>query len=403
MLSARAYSFRQKSRLAISLSWIGGYTNVVAFLICGVVASHVTGNVTHLGRLVVEGNRSEAAFMAFMWGAFFSGAVGAAVLLEIARRRGAASKYILPTAVEAVLLSALALIVWRHPVVNSHQTLLMYSVGALAAFAMGLQNATITKISGAVVRTTHLTGVTTDLGIESIQYLLWYRDQMRGRAWSRAGRVLKVSNRHPSFQRVMLLASIIGSFLFGAGAGAAVFLYRPGVALLAPVSFLCWIILADWRKPIADVRELDLMADSELRLLGIMHSLLPPELGIWRVSCRRNGKWHRAPDFTQWAERIPARWRVIILALSPLTRFDNNAFLDLELALEKLEGEGRKLILSGITPGQYRGLMDHGIGKSMDTENLCPDLEFAIARGIDLVQRKHPTADATGEPITPAA
>jgi hypothetical protein len=29
MLSARAYSFRQKSQLAISLSWIGGYTNII--------------------------------------------------------------------------------------------------------------------------------------------------------------------------------------------------------------------------------------------------------------------------------------------------------------------------------------------------------------------------------------
>jgi hypothetical protein len=27
MLSARAYSVRQKSRLAVSLSWVGGYTN----------------------------------------------------------------------------------------------------------------------------------------------------------------------------------------------------------------------------------------------------------------------------------------------------------------------------------------------------------------------------------------
>ena len=93
----------------------------------------------------------------------------------------------------------------------------------------------------------------------------------------------------------MLLASIIGSFLFGATAGTAVFMHFPGLSLMAPVSFLCWIILVDWRKPIADVRELDLMADPELRLLGIMQSLLPPELGIWRVSCRKHGKWHRAP------------------------------------------------------------------------------------------------------------
>jgi hypothetical protein len=33
MLSAHAYSFRQKSRLAISLSWIAGYTNVITLIV----------------------------------------------------------------------------------------------------------------------------------------------------------------------------------------------------------------------------------------------------------------------------------------------------------------------------------------------------------------------------------
>jgi anti-anti-sigma regulatory factor len=289
-------------------------------------------------------------------------------------------------AVEAGLLLLLALAVRSHANELRHETVVLYWMAGLAAFAMGLQNATITKISGAVVRTTHLTGVTTDLGIESIQYLMWYRDCVRGRRWSRKGRALKVSNRHPSFQRVMLLASILGSFLFGAVAGTLVFNRFSGLCLLVPVAFLGWIIFVDWRTPIADVKELDLMADAELKLLGIMKPLLPAELGIWRISCRQNHEWHRAPDFQQWADRIPARWRVVILALSPLTRFEANAVLDLESALKKLHAEGRKLILSGITPGQYRNLMDLGIGRTMDTENLCPDLEFAVARGIDLVQ-----------------
>ena len=55
MLSARAYSFHQKSKLAISLSWIGGYTNVVALMSCGWVASHMSGPTTWFGRVLVEG------------------------------------------------------------------------------------------------------------------------------------------------------------------------------------------------------------------------------------------------------------------------------------------------------------------------------------------------------------
>ena len=279
--------------------------------------------------------------MAFMFVSFFAGAVLSAVLTESAKRRGMASKYIPPMAVEAGLLLILAMIIHTHPFVKESETFIFYTMGGLAALAMGLQNATITKISGAVIRTTHLTGVTTDLGIESVQYLLWYRDLVRGRRWSRAGRVLKISNRHPSFQRVMLLASIIGSFLFGATVGTYIFKNHPGASLLFPVSFLGWIVYVDWRTPIADVKELDLLGDSELRVLGIMKSLLPPDLGIWRVSSRQRGSWHRPPDFLQWAEKIPSRWRIVILALSPLTRFDRNTVLDLESAVKKLQDKGR--------------------------------------------------------------
>ena len=403
MLSARAYSFRQQSRLAISLSWIGGYTNVVAFMVCGAVASHVTGNVTHLGRFFAEGNYGEMLFMGFMWAAFFVGAATSAVLTEIARQRGVASKYIPPMVVEAALLSLLALTIRNHPTVEAHETAMLYWMGGLAALAMGLQNATITKISGAVIRTTHLTGVTTDLGIESVQYLAWYRELVRGRRWSRTGRVLKISHRHPSFLRVMLLASIIGSFLFGATAGTVIFHHFPALSLMAPVAFLGWIVFVDWRTPIADVRELDLMGDSELKLLGLMKSLLPPELGIWRVSCRRDHSWHKPPDFQQWAEKIPARWRVIILALSPLTRFEHNSILNLEAALDSLHKQGRKLVLSGITQTQYRNLTQQGIGRSMDIENICPDLEYAVARGIDLVQTIHPDPTEDHDKSVPSA
>src|SRR5688572_1050441 len=60
MLSASAYSFRQKSRLAISLSWVAGYTNVILLILCGVVVAHATGNVTHLGQYLAEGDFTRA-------------------------------------------------------------------------------------------------------------------------------------------------------------------------------------------------------------------------------------------------------------------------------------------------------------------------------------------------------
>ena len=152
------------------------------------------------------------------------------------------------------------------------------------------------------------------------------------------------------------------------------------VALGLPVSFLLWIVYTDYRKPIADVREIDLLADSELKLAGIVKSLLPPELGIWRIFCKQHRAWHRAPDFQVWVEKVPHHWRVIILALSPLTRLDSNALLDLEAAVRQLHGDGRKLVLAGVTQPQYRAVADAAVGQLIDADNLCPDLEFAIAR-----------------------
>src|SRR5215207_5013568 len=108
MLSASAYSFRMKSRLAISLSWVAGYVNVIVFLVCGVVTSHATGNVTRFGENLAKPAWAPALFYAYIVLCFLAGAVASAFMVEGARRRGARSKYILPMAVHAALLCALA-------------------------------------------------------------------------------------------------------------------------------------------------------------------------------------------------------------------------------------------------------------------------------------------------------
>jgi len=394
MLSARAYSFRQQSRLAISLSWIGGYTNTVAFLACASLVSHHTGNTTRFGELLVKEPMGwEVWHFGFLVLLFFIGAVTSAFMTEGAERRGWRSKYLLPMLVEAVLIAAFAWGLNRQPRPMAFEpTAPLFVLSGLAAFAMGLQNATITRISGAVIRTTHLTGVVTDLGLESVQLWLWYRDKLRGRRWARMGRVWRVSQRHPTFLRILLLASIYGSFLFGVLAGAWGYLRWPDYALGVPVAFLLWIVFADYRKPIADVRELDLLSDPELKGQGIVKALLPAELGIYRLLCHRNST-HRAPNFQQWVNRLPERWRVVILALSPLTHLDDNAILDLQEAVLHLRNTHRRLILCGLTPKQYKKMDVLGIIDNLDAENICPDLEFAIARGIGLVHELNGTPD----------
>jgi uncharacterized membrane protein YoaK (UPF0700 family) len=386
MLSARAYSFRQKSRLAISLSWIGGYTNVIGLLAFGTVVSHVTGTATQLGRWIAAGDFRQLMFYALLLFTFFFGAALSGFLTETARRRGWRSIFVFPLVVEAVLLSALMAMLFARETHLAEPR--VYAMVALAAIAMGLQNATITRISGAVVRTTHLTGIFTDLGLEGMQYLFWWKDELCKRRQARLGRLFKVARRHPEALRLALLLSIAGSFGLGVVLGTLAFSHLNATALVAPIMFLFWIVFVDWRSPIADIREMDVLNDPELRFEGSMGNLLPMEVVLYRATYQqgRRANAHRGPNFQLWLDRIPPACRVVVLALSPLTCFDANTVLDLEAAVKHLHDDNKKLVLSGISSAQFKALDELGVARMMDISNICPDLEFAIARAIAVTE-----------------
>src|SRR5207302_8231836 len=111
------------------------------------------------------------------------------------------------------------------------------------------------------------------------------------------------------------------------------------------------IIFIDWHSPIADIRELDAFGDPEVQLDGIINKLLYPDVAMYRLVCGqgKHGRAHRAPNFQIWLNRVPERCRVVILVVTPLTRFDENAILDLGAAVRRLHDDHKKLILSGIT------------------------------------------------------
>ena len=77
--------------------------------------------------------------------------------------------YIVPVGIESIILLIVAF---------AGQGIINYDPDVIACsllFAMGLQNSLVTSISNAVVRTTHLTGLFTDLGIELSQ-LFFYKN-----------------------------------------------------------------------------------------------------------------------------------------------------------------------------------------------------------------------------------
>ena len=386
MLSARAYSIRQQARLAISLSWIGGYTNVISYLLCdNQFVSHMTGTTTSFGESLAIADWQKVFSFGFLLAAFYFGAVFSAFLTEGAKQLGKRSKYVLPLAFEALLLTAFMLTIKAEDG-HIHTPLRLLALTGLAAFAMGLQNATITKISGNVVRTTHLTGVLTDMGLETVQYIFWYWTQHHGRGWARASRLIRLSMRHPTILRLLVLYSIFGSFLFGVVAGTIAFHFYGYLGLVAPVAFLLFIVAIDWLRPIADIKEIDVISDPELKLHGLLHTLLPKELILYRLTNLRPREKTRAPNFQIWIDGLEHHRRVIILVFTPQVVIDDNAVQDLRLAIGKLRARGGQLILGNVTPLQFKALNSHTMIDFIGIENICPDIEFAIAHGAACVR-----------------
>ncbi|MBL8885484.1 MAG: DUF1275 domain-containing protein [Phycisphaerales bacterium] len=379
MFVAQAHSFVQQARLAITLAWIAGYTNILTILTCGHVTSHVSGTTSDFGRAVSEGNWRFVAFLGFLLVSFFVGAAVSGFTSELGKRRGWESIYVLPMTIEAILLTAFALLVETSTpgtTVVGDRLLLMTGV---ASMAMGLQNATITRISSGVVRTTHVTGVLTDLGLEAVQFFWWLADERRLLAKSPRLAAAAAVRAHPTSRRLALLTSIMGSFALGAGLGTLAFKFGANWAMFPPVLFLLWIIYQDISRPIAEIEESELV--NEAADLG-----LPPELAIYHVrkDHLRAGKIHRMPNLLAWTDRLPREARVVILDLNVVTQLDENSAIELRAALKKMEAQGRAMVLTGLTPVQYEQLRD-AAGGLLDPLDTCADLELAIARGLNVL------------------
>ncbi len=140
---------------AVTLACIAGMVNVTGYLgFEHLAVSHLTGTTSLLGAALADGDwRSVrhlwAILIAFSLGAMLSGLIIQDSALRLGRRYGAA------LALESALLLAAVPLFSSQPLNGA----------LLAAMACGLQNAMVTTYSGAIVRTTHLSGMFTDLGI----------------------------------------------------------------------------------------------------------------------------------------------------------------------------------------------------------------------------------------------
>ncbi len=158
-LTGRNRTESANRHLARYLAFIAGAANAGGFLAVRQYTSHMSGVVAAmadnfaLGSLALVLN-GLAALLSFLGGAFLS-----TLLIRWARARALESEYALPLILEAALLVSFGLV--GHVFTGER----VLGTVMLLCFTMGLQNAMITKLSNAVIRTTHMTGIVTDIGI----------------------------------------------------------------------------------------------------------------------------------------------------------------------------------------------------------------------------------------------
>lgn len=226
-----ARNARINLNLACSLALIAGALNAAAFYAVGFFAANMTGNVSALSDHLATAQWGPGLFFLAIVATFIVGATVSSLLINAGRRRGIAGIYAYSILVEACLLAPLGLAdiwlltVWRPP-------LLILGL----AFLMGLQNATVTRISDARVRTTHVSGMATDIGIElGIAF-----DILRAREPD----IHAAENR----ARLKLHAWTIAAFLLGGIVGVLVYRAIGGYLLLVCAAVLLLIAIGGIRK-----------------------------------------------------------------------------------------------------------------------------------------------------------
>ena len=156
-------TINHNKKIAALLSFVAGVVNIAGFLSVQQLTTNVTGHFAYFIDEVFKLNFAESInfFLYILF--FFLGSFVSSILIEIINRKNKRLVYIIPVIFESIILFTVAFV--GHKFIYEYGNIIALSL----LFAMGLQNSLVTRISDAVVRTTHLTGLFTDLGIELSQ------------------------------------------------------------------------------------------------------------------------------------------------------------------------------------------------------------------------------------------
>lgn len=205
------------------LAFNAGAINAGGFLLVSMYTSHMTGFLSMLADNLILGHMTLVLGAVGTLLAFTSGAALTAILVNWARPNRLRSEYALLLLTEAMLLLVFGLL---GATLNRQTPFAVPLTVLVLAFTMGLQNALVSKISSSQIRTTHMTGVLTDVGIELGKMFYWNRTASPPESRVRANRM-----------KLRLFGTLLGMFVAGGVVGASGFKYV-GFIWVVPLALL---------------------------------------------------------------------------------------------------------------------------------------------------------------------
>jgi uncharacterized membrane protein YoaK (UPF0700 family) len=214
-------------RLAACLAAVAGAINAAVFYVAGFFSANMTGNVSALSDHIAIGEWLAAFLYLGIVVAFIAGASISTLVTNAGRRKRIHGIYAYSILLEAFLLG----------IVGCADLWLSASTGRIPvlvlalAFLMGFQNAVVTRISDARVRTTHISGMATDIGIEMALAFDAFRNKARATD--------PVHNRH----KLRLHVYTVSSFLAGGVVGVISYRTIGAYLWILAAVFLCLVSL----------------------------------------------------------------------------------------------------------------------------------------------------------------
>lgn len=161
LTSTHGRSNSADTRLACTLAAAAGALNTAAFEIVGFFSANMTGNVSLLSDHLAKASLGPGLFFLSIVLLFIAGSVFSTLMINAGHRRNIRTIYAFVILIEGIALITLGIIENHFPPLSPGVVLILS-----LSFLMGLQNAVVTRISNARVRTTHVSGTATDIGIE---------------------------------------------------------------------------------------------------------------------------------------------------------------------------------------------------------------------------------------------